>query len=647
MKRYAFILAVAFLLLLPAARQVRAKDTWTGVRSKNFFLIGNGDEKQIKQVAIKLEQFREVFTRLFPRVRFNTPVPTTVIVFKSESSFRPFKPSPNMAGYFQAGQDVNYIALTTELQGSQNPFTVIFHEYTHLLVNNTIENMPIWFNEGLAEYYSTFSISDDQKIVLGDPIGNHVLLLRENKMLPLRTLFNVDYKSPYYNERNKQSIFYAQSWALMHDLLIGKAGRAEQLTVFLDKIISNIPMDDAFQQAFQMTIEALEKELREYIRQDRYNIVRGHFERKLETDTSLQTVPISEADAQAYLGDLLLHTNRKECEVYLQKALTLDPNSAMANAAMGMAKVRDGKIDEALAHLERAVSANSQNYLVHYYYALALSKIGSTGWQPVTGFAPETATKMRLELLKSIELRPDYPPSYKLLGFVSLVTGNNVAEARDLVLKALKISPGRNELIFMLGQLYLRTEDYKTARQLLEHVAKKSDDDQMRQQAESILAQLGAFEEQQERFKQSRLQARNSQVSSPELKPTESISDTVTSPEPAVTKDPSYYLREALRKPAEGETQVQAVLQSIECEGKNIIFVVKIGEQISRLRTNGFDQLEITTYDPAVSGEIRCGARKAQEVVVICFMPQLDKRTKSDGIIKSIEFVPSTFKLKS
>ena len=509
-----------------------------------------------------------------------------------------------------------------------------------------MQGVPIWFNEGLAEYYSTFTITDDQKIVMGNPIGNHVLLLRENKMLPLRTLFQVDYKSPYYNERNKQSIFYAESWALMHDLLIGKTGRVEQLTTFLDKILSNVPVEEAFQQAFQMTIEAMEKELRDYVRQDRYNIVNGHFERKLETDASLQTVPLSEADAQAYLGDLLLHSNRPECEAYFNKALTLDPNSMLAHTGMGMAKVRDGKIDEALTHLEKAVSANSQNYLAHYYYAYALSKIGSTGSMPITGFAPETAARIRQELLKAIALRPDYPPAYNLLGFVSLVTGNNLPEARELVLGALKASPGRMELLFMLGQLYLRTDDYKSARQLLEHVAKKSDNDQMRQQAETMLSQLIAFEEQRERFKQTQLQASKNQPRSPELRSTESTRETVTSPEPAFTNDPSSYLREALRKPADGETQVQAVLQSIECDGRSITFVVKIGEQISRLRTKSFDEIEITTYDPAVGGELKCGVRKAQESVVICFMPQVDKRTKSDGTIKSIEFVPSAFKLK-
>src|SRR3984893_2562025 len=223
MKRFIIVLAtiLTFSLFAPVV-PVSAKDTWTSVRSKNFLLIGNTSEKEIRQVGVRLEQFREVFSHLFTKVNFSSPVPTTVIVFKSDGSFRPFKPSANTAGYFQAGTDVNYIALTTEVHGEQDPFTVIFHEYTHFLVNNNVENPPDWFNEGLAEYYSTFSITDDQKVELVRPIASHVFLLRENKLLPLKTLFQVDHKSPYYNERNKQSICYAQSWALMHYMILGK-----------------------------------------------------------------------------------------------------------------------------------------------------------------------------------------------------------------------------------------------------------------------------------------------------------------------------------------------------------------------------------------------------------------------------------------
>src|SRR3984893_14320681 len=206
MKRLPTLLAVIVVLAIVGHNSpVSAKDTWISIRSKNFVLVSNSSEKDLKRVGVRLEQFREVVSRLFPKTNFSSPVPTTVIVFKSDSSYRPFKPSANTAGYFQAGTEVNYITLTTEVRGEQDPFNVIFHEYTHLLVNNTVGNVPVWFNEGLAEYYSTFSITNDQNFVLGKPIASHVYLLRDSKMLPLRTLFQVDQHSAYYNERDKKS----------------------------------------------------------------------------------------------------------------------------------------------------------------------------------------------------------------------------------------------------------------------------------------------------------------------------------------------------------------------------------------------------------------------------------------------------------
>ena len=195
-KRLALTLAIVFCFLgvVSSHAPVSAKDTWTSVRSKNFLLVGNANEKDIRQVGVRLEHFREVFSRLFTNLNVNSPVPTTVVVFKNDESYRPFKPNANTAGYFQSGPDVNYITLelSSDSNSEQDPFAIIFHEYTHLLVSNTSGNVPTWFNEGLAEYYSTFSITDDQKVVMGKPIANHVYLLRENKMLPLRTLFQVD-----------------------------------------------------------------------------------------------------------------------------------------------------------------------------------------------------------------------------------------------------------------------------------------------------------------------------------------------------------------------------------------------------------------------------------------------------------------------
>jgi tetratricopeptide (TPR) repeat protein len=624
-------------------------------------MLGNASEKEIRQVGVKLEQFRFVFTRLFPNMRFNTPVPTTVIVFKSHSSYAPFKPNPNVAGYFQGGSDVNYITLTTDvgndpfavkLTGSQDPFTVIFHEYTHLLVKNTFENAPLWFNEGLAEYYSTFKITDDQKVVLGTPIANHVFLLRDSKMLPLKTLFAVDHKSPHYNESKKQGIFYAQSWALMHYLLIGKAGKVDQLSKFLDLMNANVDVDQAFPQAFAMSFEEMEKELRNYVKQNRYNVINGHFEHKLVVDTATEATPLSEAEAQAYLGDLLLHSNRMDSLTYLQKALKLDPNLAMAHASLGMAYFREGKVDEARASLERAVAANSQNYLAHYYYAYTLSRQTPEGDQPSSGYTPELAAKIREHLKKAIALRPDYPESYNLLAFVSMVTGDNLQETIESMKQVLNASPGRHDFSFTLAQLYARIGEYKQARQMLEQLIKSDADEDIRKHSELVLAQISRIEENAGTYDQLKPQRRAQDAAAPSVVKTgaESTSSPANAgnfkSQPAATPDPSSYLREVLRATAAGETQLQATLLRLECDAKGIVFVVQTGNGLLRLRTSSFDDVEITTYDTSVKGEITCGERKPVNTVIVAYVPNTDKRLKVDGTVKSVEFVPSDFKLK-
>ncbi|MEP6742214.1 MAG: tetratricopeptide repeat protein [bacterium] len=641
MKRFTLVLATLLFLLVcgPLRAPVYAKDNWLTLRSKNFLLVGNSTEKQIRQVGMRLEQFREVFSQLFPKAIHSTPVPTTVIVFKSDDSYRPFKPNPNIAGYFQSGPDVNYITLTTDVRGEQDPFTVIFHEYTHLLINNTSPNVPLWFNEGLAEYYSTFSISNDTKVVLGSPIGNHVFLLRESKMLPLRTLFQVDEKSPYYNERNKQSIFYAESWALMHYLILGKDGqRIEQLRKFLGLTSASVPLEQAFQQAFAMTFESMEKELREYIKRDRYPVLTGHFESKLVVETDMQAAPISEAEAQAYLGDLLLHSNRVDSESYLLKALKLDPNLPMANASMAMLRLREGKTDEARQMLERA-AANSPNYLIHYYYAYALSREGSKDdLEMVSSFTPEAAAKMRAELKKAIELRPDFLESYSLLAFVNLVTGSNIDESIEMLKRALAKSPGKSNLAFMLAQIYMRKEDYKAARQLLEQLSGGNGEAEVRQRAQDLLTQLGSIEEQMRYRAASAERASHTSEKSLVLN---------GSPEASANIDPSSYLRDALRKPVAGETQVQGSLERIDCDAKGIVFSVRVGGRVLKLRTSSFDALDLTSFSSDSGNQISCGPRKSENNVVVCYVAASDSRSKVDGTLRSVEFVPKGFQLKS
>src|SRR5262245_65441560 len=170
--RNTLILACVFLVLSSA--RVQAKDIWINVTSKNFNSISNADEGNTRKLALRLEQFHYIFSKLFnlPAVR---SIPTTVMVFKNDDSFRKYKPlyngkPANIAGYFQPGQDENLIALELT-SNQQHPMSLIYHEYTHLLTSITPRQWPLWLKEGLAELYSSFEV-DDNKVTLGAPIDN-------------------------------------------------------------------------------------------------------------------------------------------------------------------------------------------------------------------------------------------------------------------------------------------------------------------------------------------------------------------------------------------------------------------------------------------------------------------------------------------
>jgi tetratricopeptide (TPR) repeat protein len=493
-----FISLLIIVLSLCCVRTVTAKDAWTSVRSGNYQLIGNVSEDQLVGIAIQLERFRDVFIRQFAGAALNSPVPTTVIVFKNDSSYGPYKPlfkgrPADVAGFFQSGYDVNYITLSLSEHPQFDPFSMIFHESVHLLVDNKLRASPAWFNEGLAEYYSGLVFMQEKdgvnkQVMFGKPIPRHLVMLRKNKLLPLATLFEVDRASPYYNEREKSGMFYAQSWALIHYLTQGQSGqRQPQLARFLELLSSGVTVNESFQQAFQSDYASLEKELQDYVRQDTYRVKMVPY---IDSDgrSEFHKSSLTEAQVLAYLGDLLLHNDRGEdAEKHLQKALAQTPELSAAHASLGMLRVRQRNFPAAKEHLRRAVKSDPRNYLAHYYYAYALSREAMDRGLGVTAYGAEAAAEMRAALTTAIEIAPNFPESYRLLGFVNLATNSRLDEAATLLERALTLSPGRHEFSYILGQVQLRLKDYKAARATLEQVIANSTNPQLRAQAQEML----------------------------------------------------------------------------------------------------------------------------------------------------------------
>src|ERR1044071_5350869 len=240
--KYLITLLLVLHLSFPVPPTTQTRDSWRSVRTNNLLVIGNADPERLRQVAVWLEFFHSAFGRLVSRNVLDASVPTTVVVFRDDASFNPFKPlyqgrTANLSGFFQPGEDVNYIAMSLDAR-ERDPYSVAFHEYVHLHLRDNVPQAPVWLNEGLAEFYGHMQFSPGEA-VLGVPLS-YLHLLRTQELLPLTTLLAIDHKSPHYNEQDKSGIFYGESWALVHYLMLGGGSpggnRQEQFRQFLQRL---------------------------------------------------------------------------------------------------------------------------------------------------------------------------------------------------------------------------------------------------------------------------------------------------------------------------------------------------------------------------------------------------------------------------
>ena len=65
-------------------------------------------------------------------------------------------------------------------------------------------------------------------------------------MIPLPELLAVNQSSPLYNEGDRRSIFYAESWALTHYLLTERPNGGAEVNKYVTAVAGGVPADAAF-----------------------------------------------------------------------------------------------------------------------------------------------------------------------------------------------------------------------------------------------------------------------------------------------------------------------------------------------------------------------------------------------------------------
>lgn len=628
-----------------------AAGTWTSVRSKNFLLIGDADEREIRKTAARLEWFRMMFRQLFPAIKLSDGTQTNVLVFRNAESFRPFKPKRAdgsaddvVAGFFVPGEGVNYIALSLASVKPESRGTA-FHEYVHYLlsINFRRTGLPPWLNEGLAEYYQTARVENGRTAYLGGARSEHLALLRKNTLIPLKALVETDDEALRSSSDQQRALFYAEAWAAVNFLM--QSGPQPAPADRLNRIFSLLQSREAAEKLFQTDFAATEKALRSYIDQPAMPVSAVSLTSESEPDAAVVSMPLSEAEANACLGDLLYNTgDLPAAETLLRKSLALDAGSSLANWSLGMVLMRQNKFAEAKKYLEKAAASDRAGYLAHFNYALALSRLEMDESGYISEFSPDTEKRMRASLRRAIALNPDFAESYRLLAFVDLVNGGDLEEASTLLRKGLEIRPGDADFEMLLARVLLRQEKYAEAKQIAERIRKNATDPRWRSEADEVLRTVDEFfavrslgtEERTAEFRNMPrlLFLKRSAVSEADIARFE---------EDRLINNLNYILE----RPRGGEKRLVGYIDRVSCTDDGIDYRIRTANQRLNLTSADFESLRVSVLTEGQSSfSLDCGASFEKQLAVLTFRPA-DARAKTAGQLAAVAFVPDYFRLKT
>jgi len=632
MRQRLFLRCTVMLLAAANPRPTESAD-WVRVETPNFIVFGEGGEKRTRDVAAEFERFREALGRVVAGAATRAAVPTTVVVFETRRSLAPYRPIYNgkpvdVAGYFSSDSDINRVVLTIE--NREQALRTVFHEYVHLVASNVAEGIPVWLNEGLAEYYSTFLVKDEgRSATLGAVVPEHVALRNEKPLLPLKDLLGVTHDSPMYNEGERRSVFYAEAWVLVHFLIAGEPSRSKELAEYARATGAGMPAAQAWEHSFG-NYDPI-PDLRRYVKQFS---VRGFMYRfpagidKVKGDVAA----LSGADLEAALGDALRGVRRDDdAETQLRKSLTGQPSSSRGRALLGQLRARAGQYEEARRLLLEA-AADRSDWLTQYHVATGLTEMLTLDQTPE---ALATADIARAAIANVLAVRPDLPHALVLEGIVALMTRADLTGALAGVKHARGLAPGRTDYAYLEATLDMQQGNYTAAREILGPLMSGRYPPDVRDRARSLMGQAVTFEQ--------RAAASRTAAAAPGGMPPSSDASRESQPAfPPVPNEPE--MKPVFRVVKEGEERTEGALERIVCAAGGAAMLEVRGESgVLRFAAPRMDAIDFITYRNDLHGGITCGPRVPPDHVYLTWRhpaPPAAGAPASSGLAVAVEFLP-------
>ena len=458
-------LAIAVLALTGCFGPAVGNRGWLEARSANFTVYTTLGESSARSLLDQLELFRAAILAI-TRVRSVHPhVPTEIYAFRSETDYRPFQPREDTSGFFRPTLRTNFVALSAGADATRAR-AILYHEYVHFVLQNEgSAHHPLWFEEGFADMLSSLDVQG-ANVRIGVPPEFRVRWLQYGVPLPYARVLRARSYEGFASD--DLSMFYAQSWLLVHNLVLGGGTHfAAQLRSYVEQVERRVAEEQAFREAFGIEVGDLAPRLKKY--QQKIPIF-GMAREKLApgAPTGIRTVP--QAEIRTRLGWLAVASGKPVLARRLfESASATNPGNARAIAGIAEVQRFERRWDEADVGFRRAIELDPDDWQNHLELARCLVDRAAVEDEQ----RDERLATARRHLARVIELAPEIPEGYATLGLADAIQGDVEGGIASLE-RALELLPANAEIEHPLAQLHARAGHRERAIALLRGVVNRA-----------------------------------------------------------------------------------------------------------------------------------------------------------------------------
>ncbi|HEY1262876.1 MAG TPA: tetratricopeptide repeat protein, partial [Terriglobales bacterium] len=338
-----------------------------------------------------------------------------------------------------------------------------------------------WFDEGLAEYFSSLRLEDNQAQIGADP-SSFVALLSSQPWMPLAQLFETKFDTTH-KQPAAPGMFQAESWIVMHYLVT--QDKMPETGAFLGLVeAQHVAVAQAIQQAYGMSAAQLEQTIKAHLQtfsaappapakpvkgSTLTPVAGGRLFAPPVTDLDIgtSTQPVPAAEAQALLAEMMvrLPEHREAAVQQLEKLIDdLNTRNPIEHRALAWVYLEQGKDDEAAEQLQKAINLDEHDAWAHYYFARMKYRSALASGSQFPGLA-----NMLIDLRTVLDWDPEFAEAFNMLA-MGRVEGGGVNSAVEAMRSAVELSPRNETYLLHLAVTYLAAKKWDDASGLLEHL---------------------------------------------------------------------------------------------------------------------------------------------------------------------------------